>query len=347
MGARLLRINPQCETSTWPVDLRKIKTNRPEKEYEYLDTEEEKSFMNLINSATAIKNYQDLRNVTLPEFYEPIPLTLDYTITEEFHKTILQQEHNTLFIPCLFFDYIKQGYVLNLIPQNDNLYGIMLVTKNKLVIGRKRDESDYIAWFIPRNPFNDEKTKHISKKHITAESIDGKIYFCNESTNSSASLDGKPLLQNKSEVLNQRAILLLAHEYSIDVQYAKSYYNGEPTISNITLWKGPDKSPVMNARWSVRFLPINSDIAFYEVIWIFTDASFGDSKANQVVINSDGLAEFQGRFLYYRGCFWLENRIPNNAVKINSMVLNTNEVAPLINGQLLQLGNTYYHIEII
>ncbi len=347
MGARLLRINPQFDTLTETVDLRKIKTNRPEKEYEYLDSGEEKSFINLINNPNAIKNYQDLFNLTLPEFYEPISLILDYTITDEINRTISQHKHNNLIIPRLFLDYIKQGKVLNLLPMNDDTYGIRLVAKNKMTIGRKRDEADYIAWFMPRSPSNDEKTKHISKVHITAEAIDGKIYFRNESTSSSASLDGKPLSLNKSEILNQRAILLLADEYFIDVQYANSYYNKEPTISNISLWNGPDKSPTLNARGSVRFLPINSDIAFYEVIWIFTDASFGASKANQVVINADGLSEFQGRFLYYRGCFWLENRISNNATKINSMILEANEVAPLINGQLLQLGNINYHVEVI
>ena len=114
----------------------------------------------------------------------------------------------------------------------------------------------------------------------------------------------------------------------MDVLPVASAYTGDLEIRNISLWAGPE-GQIKTARGAVRFCPINTELAHHDAVWLFTDAAFGTSRSNPIVLDVPGLAEIQGRFHHHRGCFWLENRAANKAVSVNSQVLNPNEIVPL------------------
>jgi predicted component of type VI protein secretion system len=58
------------------------------------------------------------------------------------------------------------------------------------------------------------------------------------------------------------------------------------------------------------------------------------------------LDEIQGRFHYYRGCFWLENAVANGAVTVNGRALPAGSIVPLTTGMTLVLGNTQLRVGI-
>jgi hypothetical protein len=100
-------------------------------------------------------------------------------------------------------------------------------------------------------------------------------------------------------------------------------------------------------RGAVHFKPLNTETAHHHTVWLFTDAAFGSSRLNAIAMEEQGLAEIQGRFHYQYGAFWLENCAKNESVRVNYVILKPNEIAPLINGQLVQIGNTNYHVEVL
>ena len=103
-----------------------------------------------------------------------------------------------------------------------------------------------------------------------------------------------------------------------------------------------DRFPALSA-----FLPTNTDLAFHDAVWLPSDGTFGTSRANPIVMNAPGLAEIQGRFHHWRGCFWLENPIGNNMVRLAGVTLKSNDMVPLVNGIILELGPTKMRVEIL
>jgi hypothetical protein len=97
----------------------------------------------------------------------------------------------------------------------------------------------------------------------------------------------------------------------------------------------------------VRFNPTSCKQTPFQSIWLLSDGEFGTSQSNPIVLDAMGLAEIQGRFLYYRGCFWLENAVENSAVDLDGRPLLAADIAPLASGQLLRLGSGSYRVEIL
>ena len=58
------------------------------------------------------------------------------------------------------------------------------------------------------------------------------------------------------------------------------------------------------------------------------------------------LAEIQGRFHHYRGCFWLENLAENGVVRVDNHSLHPGEIVPLATGQQVTLGSRIFRLKV-
>jgi hypothetical protein len=299
-----------------------------------------------INRA-AMKRAADWLDYTLPELYQPLKLALDFQLSVAAADYSTTTKAAALIIPRLFLGYVQSGDVIKLTPVNpDQSRAMHLVARPQFKLGRSREHSDFITWFMPRTRNNDDKTRQLSKMHVLCECRGTELFMRDGGSAGGSGFDGTPLSAEKWEPINRRGVLALRGEYFLDVLPLSSAYTREPDIKNIRLWVGPT-APAKAIRGAVRFAPINSELAHADAIWLFTDATFGTSRSNPIVLPIGGLAEIQGRFHHYRGCFWLENHFANEAVRINSLPLNANEIAPLINGQILQLGQTSFTVEVV
>ncbi len=115
-------------------------------------------------------------------------------------------------------------------------------------------------------------------------------------------------------------------------------------VDNIRLWSGSGPSEP-TVRGCVRFIPTNSEIALWDALWLFTDANFGTSRLNPLVLDLPGLAEVEGRFLYYRGNFWIEAFEGAN-VRVGTFVLRPKEIVPITDAQPITLGKTTFRAKV-
>ena len=81
-------------------------------------------------------------------------------------------------------------------------------------------------------------------------------------------------------------------------------------------------------------------------LWLFTDANFGSSKLNPLVLELPGVNDVEGRFHYYRQNFWIED-LPGGAnVMVDDYKLSEREIVPLANGSRVVIGKTTFRTTI-
>ena len=247
-------------------------------------------------------------------------------------------------IPQHFLGNAQSGTMLILEPISGAtapaILPIHLVARKEFRISRSLPpDGDFLTWFWPRSKENDEKTKRLSKKHVVAKVQGDDLILRDEGSANGATFEGHPLFMDKDEILDQRGTLSLAQEYRLDISPFESTIPKGLRIANERDWSGPSDSRPVTKWGSVRFTPINSEVAHHHALWLFTDANFGHSTLNPVIINASGLAEVEGRFHYYRRNFWIEDLPEGTAISVEGHKLVPREIVPLANGNVVEIGN--------
>jgi len=345
IGTKAIWINPV--PSSFPFSLGQVRINRGPKGCLLLEAAKSDADCASLLAQPPAASVTDLLKLKLPEKYEPMELAFDYALSVEAEENARQQQTRQLIIPVIFAGHVQTGAVLRLLPiKPPNALAQVFIARSQFKIGRSRKYADFVTWLLPQNPANYERTMKISRVQVLAECRDGRLYLRDADSKSGSSFDGPRLPSEKWEPITRRAALTLADEYFLDVQPFASAYPSEPPIKNLSVWKGPSDYAPPLARGCVRFVPINSSLVDHNAVWIFTDATFGSSQTNPVHFQDDSVAEIQGRFLYFRGAFWLENCIDNSSVRINGQNLKADEIVPLIAGDLVQIGTADFQVEI-
>ena len=302
-------------------------------------------------SRDAIRSINDLIQLTLPPNFEVVELALDHELSIRSVEEFKAHDQLALTIPRQFVGFAHPGAILKLMPV-PNADGSTPVRTTHLVarpvfrIGRRQDQSDLVAWFLPRNETNDGKTKRISGLHCSVEARQRSLWIVDHESPNYTTFDQDRVTLEEPVELNRRGVIGLSGEYFIDAMpFAASNPKG-PAISNLRLWSGPPQTTERPPCGCVRFTPADTEPAFHEAIWLLADGTFGTSRSNPIVFESPGLAEIQGRFHHWRGCFWIENTIGNDMVRLAGVTLKSNEIVPLVNGLILELGNAKMRVEI-
>ena len=296
----------------------------------------------------SVRTVNDLLDLELPDAFEPLELTLDYEISM---RALAEEEAGTrhrLQIPGVFLNESAPATILKLEPMERSATTpeIKLVATPTFSLGRSREEADYLLWFWPRNEANDQKTRRISKKHCIFTSRDGKLFVGPTGANRTI-LDGKEINPNESEPFERRGILAVAGIYFLDVTPFCVDVPDDPQISNLANWQGPSTPETsIKAKGSVRFLPMTRSVLDQNSTWFFTVGTFGTSRSNPVIADIKGLAEIQGRFYHYLGCFWIETTSDNGAVHLDATPLEPGFIAPLVGGQILKLGGKSFKVTV-
>ena len=343
IGARVIWVNPVPAPEQYPLPPERVRVNRGATGSHLQEVREAASQGTL----PPLRDWAAAQAVVLPELYEPLELGLDYQLSVSALEESSQRQE--LYIPRLFITNAQTGTKLKLNPANPNEgQGLHLVARSTFKIGRSRLDSDYVTWFWPRSHANDERTRHLSRVHVILEIREGRPMLRDAGSAAGSNYDGQPLSVEKWEPILRRATLVLAGEYYLEVHPAPGMPAGQLVIKNLQLWSGPHDSPPPALRGAVHFTPMNTMVAHHDAIWLFSDATFGSSRSNAIVLPAaQEVGEVQGRFHYACGGFWLESVARNELVRVNYYALKPGEVAPLINGQLVQLGKVNYHVEIL
>ncbi len=303
-------------------------------------------------SKDAIKSVNDLLGAEMPDHFETVDLILDSEMSVTSVEEFKALDKLALTIPREFIGFVQPGSIMKLVPVVEHgamptMLPVHLIARPVFRLGRRQDQSDMVTWFLPRSPANDGKTKRISSVHASLELRGKSFWLLDNNTPNYTTFDTTRVTADEPIEFNRRGIIGLAGEYFIDaLPFACNDPKG-PSISNIRAWSGPQQTAERPTSGAVRFLPTNTDLAFHDAVWLPSDGTFGTSRANPIVMNAPGLAEIQGRFHHWRGCFWLENPIGNNMVRLAGVTLKSNDMVPLVNGIILELGPTKMRVEVL
>ena len=277
----------------------------------------------------------ELRVVGVPENFEPMELTEDFEIDRWTLEALKPGE--TLRIPPAFEGKGRAGTRLRLEPavQAADLpfQEIRLVARPEFSVGRSREESDYLAWFWPRNEVHDTKTRRVSKKHCSFHREGALIVLRNVAAGSLTTFDGQDLGAEETMRLDGIGTLNLSGIYQLVVARFPSTLAGDSAAPH-------EETP----RGSLSFSSSSPNTLPQHVLWLLTDGSFGTSRANPLPLDFSGLADIQGRFHHDQGMFWIESIADNGGVEVEGVALSHGLVAPLAQGMTVRLGSQLFRV---
>ena len=291
----------------------------------------------------AIRSLNDLLNLSFPESYGKVPLELDYEVSQVAISQFAVPKSSAWTIPKQFIDRVQAGTKLRLEPAEGTppeVHAVHLVARTEFHLGRSREDADFLTWFWPRSRQNDERTKRLSKVHVTATRAGEQMMLRDAGSANRSTFEGHPL-SFTDDVLGQRGTLILGHEYHIDVAPFDSTLTGELRIGNGRRWDGPPEYE-MPLRGAVRFMPINSGLALRNAVWIFTDANIGCSRLNAIILDASGAAEVEGRFHYYRDNFWIETLESGNGITVDGYELEPRDIVPIVDSSEIKIADVTF-----
>ncbi len=301
---------------------------------------------NLLGGAN-LKTLNDLLALELPEIFTPLALDPDYEWSLPAVSRATAAHHHPLRLPEAFCRSAQPGGCCVLHATTGDAREIRLVARSRFRLGRSRTDADFVTWFWPRDPAHDQRTQRLSKVHVELRADAGGIFVWDAHSANGTHFDGQPLGRagEKTARLGPHAQLLLAGDYKLDLDHLGANSEDRLRITDEECWPGPSATPAPH-RGCIRFRPHNTESSPPSTVWLFTDAAIGSSPANALVLPDADLAEIQGRFLFYRGCFWLENTAPNDRVTVDGYPLARGELVPLVNGSKVRLGRTTWEARI-
>ena len=342
-GQRPLRIYKAPDNSNIVINIGDIQSNTGGGANQALGAEYgDVQISNLIEKGT-IKTVNDLLDLELAENFQPIELELNW---EESRQAVGGRHVGiNLRIPNDFLATAQAATCCTFEPTagEDSPIPFRLVARREFRLGRGRADSDFIAWLMPRSTNNDERTKRISKVHAVAEAKANEI-FLRDNASANGSLFDKHPLDEAGTKLTRQGMLTLGGELEVEFTRHDAAADLDPAISNLRQWSGPSENVAPPIRGAVRFDIIAGQSQPLNALWLLTDAAFGTSRGNALVLDDAALAEVQGRLHHFRGCFWIENIVENSAVKINGRAIRAGDIVPLATGMQVSLGSKTWRV---
>jgi hypothetical protein len=299
------------------------------------------------NLLGGIKTLNDLLEVEFPEKLRIIPLELDYELSRSAIDVLRRHAGESLRIPPALLTTINPGTicVLEAADGIEQALPFRFVARPQFRLGRARTEADFVAWVLPRNTANDERTMRVGKVHVIADVTNGALTLRDNATANGSLLDGQQL-DGAGIKLEHRGKLTLGGTIEVEVAKFDPGRSGQPPVANERAWLGPQQ-PTQTLRGAVRCEVLSPDAQPLNSVWLLTDAAFGTNRVNAVVLDWPELAEIQGRFHHYRGCFWIENTAETGLVCIDQLTLTHGSIAPLATGQVLRLGSRRFRVNVL
>ncbi len=294
----------------------------------------------------AITTLNDLLNYNLPEAYAAVALEMDYEVSQVAISRSDRSVSSACTIPPQFLGSVAIGTKLKLEPIGaaETVRGIHLVARPEFKLGRSRQDADFLTWFWPRTPENEDFTRRLSRVHVMGNINNGKILLHDSGSTNESTFEGLPLHFEQNNEIKRRGTLFLGHEYAVDITPFDTTLPGGLQIRNERAWNGPPAKS-LGVNGSVRFIPSNTEVALYDALWLFTDANFGSSRLNPLVLGLSNIGEVEGRFHYHRGNFWVE-AFQGSMIRIGAVALRPNEIVPITHAHEVVIGGTAFRVTI-
>ena len=251
-------------------------------------------------------------------------------------------------IPEGFQQYVCPGTRLRLKPTEEDEREVRLVARPDFKLGRDDEEADYLTVFWPLNKKNRERSCTMSRVHVIFEREGARLTLRDQAKFAGALWNDEVLAQGEAMPFEAAGELQIGDGYRLEVfPITNAPQIRPPTIVNEGRWRGPApprKPPQIPG--AVRFRPLETEPPPWDAVWVFTEATFGSSAANAVVLGHPEVEPEHGCFHYYRNCFWVRSAGPNATVLVNDEPCAPGHIIPLASYQMLQIGSCRYCVEI-
>jgi len=346
-GQHPLRIYKAPDASNIVINISDIQSNTGGAANQALGAEYGDVQISNLIAKGAIKTVNDLLDLELPENFRQIELELDYEVSRhDSGYRAAQRGTAGLQVPAALLATVQPATLCTFEAAGAGTPPLpfRLVSRPQFRLGRARADADFVAWVLPRGTANDEKTMRVSKVQAIAEATAAGIVLRDSGSANGTLFDNVPL-DEQGTSLPRQGRLLLAGAVEVDFDRLATGFEGELSLANARAWMGPPPvTPVQ--RGAMRFEVVSSEPQPLNAVWLLSDASFGASRSTAIHLDDPALADVQGRFHHYRGCFWIETLTDNSAVQLDRMTLRPGELAPLATGQQLRIGGQTWRVKL-
>lgn len=282
-----------------------------------------------------------------PELAEAPPPPVPQPTEPEQKKT--EHRPGELSIPAEFLGTAETGNVLTLTPiPSEAGRRVVVHAGNSFAIGRAAGQ--LVTLFLPRNQANDKKSKVLSKVHVTARCEGEQVSLFDgngidkPSSNGSA-LNGEALsLEKPTPILGGGEIKLAmraAEPYVVKVVQLPDDLKETRAITNIEEWRGPADGNDHRCSGAMLFTPVTQG-SLDDTLWLLSVAGFGSAKGGHFNFSASSSL---GAFHYFRGCFWIEQRVDESIV-VEGVDLGASHIAPLASGFTVEVMDSKFRVEI-
>lgn len=315
-----------------------------------------------------IKTVNDLISLVLPDRFVRVPLERELAQPVSVPDGQGVSAATRRKIPTRYVSYVRRAARMELVPvcgsrmEGEEEPSILIVAGDTFRLGRQRGAVDYLAWFWPRTPQNDERTMRLSKgSHLILRRMGGAVFLedphsVNGSTfrglrvprpcETGEDLAGLPSsIAGGRMPLDGSGVAVLGGEYELALVPMARTVGPELGIVNEATWPGVTSVPQEPCSFGcVRLDPRNSSVGPQRSVWILSDVPFGKGDSNGLVFADERIPDTEGRFLYYRSQFWLESLSQKSSVHVDANALHPGELVPLVEGQTLRIGGREYRL---
>ncbi|OYW73450.1 MAG: hypothetical protein B7Z37_21390 [Verrucomicrobia bacterium 12-59-8] len=204
-------------------------------------------------------------------------------------------------------------------------------------IGRSAT-AHFVSQFFPRNPRNDERTRMLSREHVTLRREGANISLSDLSGTNQSFINGKPVESDVS--LRRSCRLTIAGEYDLDIRRLDSWWaEGE-------VWENPaEKPPLVIGALSLA-PTLGVPALDYRLLWLFSDAAFGINSSGGA-INPQPLTiqATLGWFVRAHNGIWVVASEDDGSLTVDNVALKAGVPAPLHHDTLLRIGPQEWRVQ--
>lgn len=235
---------------------------------------------------------------------------------------------------------------------------ILLVAKPRFQLGRRRASVDFVTWFLPENPENQQKTDTISRVNTTLfikgnqlMVQDGEILEDGKSKASAHGtlIDGQAI--TAAVPLNftkERRLKLGQYGYELAALQLPAVSPDGPLAATASSQSTPPTVVLPQRPFGcLRFLPVSCREVRVAAVWIFSEAALGAGQQCAVRLEGADLPAVAVRFHRWRGGFWLEVPADGKSVaSLDGRRLAAGDVLALQAAHELRLGELNFELRI-
>lgn len=305
-------------------------------------------------SAGNLKTGNDLMNHDLPDKPVEIPLRFEYIEVEEVkpRKWVIIEE---LYKQKRNLNKARLSYEIKGGKQN-----ILLLSKPKITFGKQRD-NDIALRIFPckeddKTDLNYQRTGRISRLHGIFKLNDEGFFVKDESTHG-IFFNNKKLKREENFKLKDASSIRIDIFLELGFKICKRLPSHAcPTIDEWLEITGErafhteDNRKLINICKSSDMEAITierlNNIPQEKYIILISAATIGRAKQNAIVIHDDSVSEIHARILFFNSTYYLQDfgstdgtLITNEQLEIIDYKLKRNELAPLIPGTKIKLGD--------